>query len=251
MKNPFVALISTGLLTQRDICPDLSDDAIGLPMVTAQPCLGCRRCFACCPTQAISLAEDAQGVVVTLDRGRCLGCNKCVAGCPSATLAPDRSTRTAVRTRTALLLTNRPPLTTITPVEKSPFFRSLQIREVATGDNVSDLEVIAGTNAIFDIARFGASYVASPRFADALLVTGPVGRAMQEPLLRCYDAMAEPRLVIAVGVDAISGGMHRGGYAEANGVTDLLPIAGFVPGDPPHPWSIIHGILLVMGRMER
>jgi Ni,Fe-hydrogenase III small subunit len=89
--------------------------------------------------------------------------------------------------------------------------------------------------------------VASPRFADALLVTGPVGRAMQEPLRRCYEAMAEPRLVIAVGTCAVSGGVHRGGYAEANGVEPVLPVAAYVPGCPPHPWSIIHGILLAMG----
>lgn len=119
---------------------------------------------------------------------------------------------------------------------------------VSTGDSASDLEVLATTNAIFDVGRLGVHFVASPRFADALLVTGPVGKAMREPLMRCYDAMAEPRLVIAVGTSAISGGLHRGGYAGANGVTDLLPVAAFVPGDPPHPWSIIHGILLSMGR---
>jgi Ni,Fe-hydrogenase III small subunit len=100
---------------------------------------------------------------------------------------------------------------------------------------------------VFDVGRFGVSFVASPRYADALLVTGPVGRAMREPLLRCYDAMAEPRLVIAVGASAISGGLHRGGYAEANGVAGVLPITAFVPGDPPSPWSIIHGILFAMG----
>jgi Ni,Fe-hydrogenase III small subunit/ferredoxin len=248
MINPFIALISTGLLTQREICPQLSDDATGLPTVTMQPCIGCRRCISCCPTRAISLEKDAQGVIVTLDRGRCLGCNKCVAGCPSATLAPDRSTRTAVRTRAELRLSNRPSSLPPAPTSSNPFKRSLQIREVSTGDSVSDLEVIASTNPVFDVARFGVSFVASPRFADALLVTGPVGRAMQEPLLRCYNAMAEPRLVIAVGASAISGGIHQGGYAEANGVTDLLPVASFVPGDPPHPWSIIHGILLLMGR---
>jgi Ni,Fe-hydrogenase III small subunit len=133
------------------------------------------------------------------------------------------------------------------PASTHPFQRSLSIREVATGDNAADLEVIAGTNAIFDVARFGVHFVASPRYADALLVTGPVGRAMRAPLLRCYEAMAEPRLVIAVGTCAISGGLFAGDYAEANGVSDLLPVTAFVPGDPPHPWSIIHGILLTMG----
>ena len=107
------------------------------------------------------------------------------------------------------------------------------------------------TNAQFDVARFGVHFVASPRHADALLVTGPVGRGMREALLRCYEAMAEPRLVVAVGADAISGGLFRHGYTEANGVPDHLPIAAYVPGDPPHPWSIIHGLLLAMGRGGR
>jgi Ni,Fe-hydrogenase III small subunit len=108
--------------------------------------------------------------------------------------------------------------------------------------------VAATTNPIFDVARFGVHFVASPRFADALIVTGPVGRAMQEPLRRCYHAMAEPRRVIAAGSCAISGGVHRGGYAGANGVEEILPVDVYVPGCPPHPWSIIHGILLAMGR---
>jgi Ni,Fe-hydrogenase III small subunit len=132
---------------------------------------------------------------------------------------------------------------------KLPFRRSLHIREVSTGDSASDLEVIATTNAVFDIARFGIHFVASPRFADALLVTGPVGRAMREPLLRCYEAMAEPRIVIAVGTSAISGGLYSGGYAESTGISGLLPVTTYIPGDPPHPWSIIHGILMAMGRL--
>jgi formate hydrogenlyase subunit 7 len=129
-----------------------------------------------------------------------------------------------------------------------PFRRSLHIREVSTGCNATDLEVVAVNNPIFDAARFGVHFVASPRFADALLVTGPVGRAMQEPLRRCFDAMAEPRFIIAVGTCAISGGVHRDGYANANGVPEDLPVAAYVPGCPPHPWSIIHGILIAMGR---
>src|SRR5204863_6272644 len=173
----------------------------------------------------------------------------CVAACPTGTLTADRSTATATRSRDELVLTNRagPAEPLPTPPRNVPFLRSLHIREVSTGCNATDLEVQATTNPIFDAARYGVHFVASPRFADALLVTGPVGRAMQEPLRRCYEAMAEPRLVLAVGTCAISGGLHRDGYAEANGVARLLPIAAYVPGCPPHPWSIIHGILLAMG----
>jgi Ni,Fe-hydrogenase III small subunit len=134
------------------------------------------------------------------------------------------------------------------PAPSAAFHRSLHIREVSTGCNATDLEVVATNNPVFDVARFGVHFVASPRFADALLVTGPVGRGMQEPLRRCFEAMAEPRIVIAVGTCAVSGGVHRGGYADANGVTEILPVSAYVPGCPPHPWSIIHGILVAMGR---
>lgn len=246
MRNPFLAVLTTGILTQPALFPELPAEASGLPAVTDAACDGCGRCAAGCPLGAITLGADDRGPTVALDRGRCVGCQQCMAVCSAAVIVPDRATRTAVRTRAELVRTNRPsPVPPSAP--STPFRRSLHVREVSTGDNASDLEVLAGTNAVFDVARFGVHYVASPRFADALLVTGPVARGMREALLRCYRAMAEPRLVITVGTSAISGGLFAGGYAEANGVTDLLPIAAFVPGDPPHPWSIIHGMLLAMG----
>jgi len=248
MRNPLLAILTTGLQTQRQLFPDLPAEADGLPTVTGAACSGCGQCAQVCPTQAIVLGQDVQGTVVQLDRGRCLGCRECIDCCPTQTLLEDRSTRTAVRTRQECIVGNRSMPFVAAAAVPSIFRRSLHIREVSTGDNAADLEVIAGTNAIFDIARFGVHFVASPRFADALLVTGPVGRGMRDALRRCYDAMAEPRLVIAVGAAAISGGIHRGEYAEANGITDL-PVAAYIPGDPPHPWSIIYGILIAMGRV--
>ena len=248
MGNPLFTILKTGIITQRGLFPPLSDDAIGLPAVTASSCAGkeCGRCVAACPTKAISVIDNS----VTLDRGRCIGCNACVRTCHSGTIARDPSTKTAAATREDLVLSGQSTMNAAPGQAKLPFRRSLHIREVSTGDSACDLEVIAGTNAVFDIARFGIHFVASPRFADALLVTGPVGRAMREPLLRCYEAMAEPRIVIAAGTSAISGGLHSGGYAEANGVLNLLPVTACIPGDPPHPWSIIHGILLAMGRLQ-
>ena len=249
MPSPLLAILRTGIITHRGLCPDLPKEATGLPTVTDAPCTNCAECANACPTQAIALARDETGTAVTLDRGLCVGCNLCVETCSTGTIVADRSTRTATRRREDLVLSNRVAAPRA-PVSATPkaFKRSLAIRMVSTGDSATDLEILATTNAVFDVGRLGAHFVASPRFADALLVTGPVGKAMREPLLRCYDAMAEPRVVIAVGTSAISGGLYRGGYAEANGVSDLLPVASFVPGDPPHPWSILHGILQAMGR---
>lgn len=129
---------------------------------------------------------------------------------------------------------------------RTPFARSIACRVVSTGCSACDLELSAASNSIFDMERFGIHVVASPRFADVLLVTGPVPKAMHEALKSCYEAMAEPKKVIAVGTCAISGGLHRGGYAQANGIADLLPVDVYIPGCPPHPWSIIDGIRKVM-----
>ena len=105
MRNPLLAILRTGTATQREPFPDLPEAAAGLPTVTEAPCSGveCRRCVEVCPTEAIQVTEDAAGGVVTLDRGRCIGCAGCVDACPSGTLAADRSTRTAVRTREELV----------------------------------------------------------------------------------------------------------------------------------------------------
>jgi len=249
-RNPLLAVLRTGVATQRGICPDLPDAALGLPKITDSPCEGsrCGRCVGACPARAIMVTDDESGGAVALDRGRCIACNACLEACPSGTLLSDRSTRTATLTRDGLVLTNRPGPDAEAAVSPRPFLRSLHIREVSTGSSADDQEVTTSTNPVYDVARFGVHFVASPHCADALLVTGPVGRAMREPLRRCFDAMAEPRIVIAVGTCAISGGLHGDGYAGANGVDDSYPIAAYVPGSPPHPWSIIHGILLAMGR---
>jgi Ni,Fe-hydrogenase III small subunit len=128
--------------------------------------------------------------------------------------------------------------------------RSLAIREVDAGScNGCELEIVALNNPIYDLERFGIQFVASPRHADMLLVTGPVTRNMELALLKTYRAMPEPRLVVAVGACGISGGIFGKNYASLGGVDNVVPVDVYIPGCPPRPQALLHGILLGVGRL--
>ncbi len=254
-------LIGNGVVTSRDICPPLEGGVRGLPALTDSSCAGsgCSACADVCPTSAIKVLSVDEAGSITLDLGMCIGCGLCVDICPSGTIVNDLSTKIATTSREALILSNEAQLvSTISGGDAQQhkirpdrlFGKSVAARVVSTGCSGCDLELGAAGNPIFDIERFGVHIVASPRFADVLLVTGPVARGMQDALKSCYEAMSDPRKIIAIGTCAISGGVHRGGYAEGNGVTDLIVTSVFIPGCPPHPWSIVHGVLVAMGRAE-
>ncbi len=261
-------LLQQGVATAKDICPDLAEGVRGLPMLTDTPCQsGCSACVEVCPTDAISVFKIDDKNNVRLDLGSCIGCGYCVDVCPTGTIQNNPTTRVAVRTREELILTTAgasaepankeivlqgrasSTIPKADSLDKAHWFgRSVAARVVSTGCSACDMELGAAGNAIFDIERFGVHIVASPRFADALIITGPVSKGMQEALVSCYGAMSSPRVVVALGTCAISGGVHKGGYAEANGVENILPVNIYIPGCPPHPWSIIHGMLLAMGK---
>lgn len=243
-------LLNNGVVTNRDYCPDLDESVIGLPKLASDNCVGteCSKCSDVCPTEAISISDDSVKANLKLDLGKCIGCAMCVRVCPEKTISNNTTTKTATESRQSLVLSTAELDSHTEKPEtfRTPFARSIACRVVSTGCSACDLELSAASNSIFDMERFGIHVVASPRFADVLLVTGPVPKAMHEALKSCYEAMAGPKKVIAVGTCAISGGMHGGGYAEANGIGDLLPVDVFIPGCPPHPWSIIDGIRKVM-----
>lgn len=250
-------LLKQGTATQAKMFPQLDDACLGLPRIDPeQSCQGaqCNECASICPTNAIKVIDDSKdSTKVTLDLGACIGCGLCISSCPTNLFVRDLRTTTASKNISSLIISNSGKNNTVytepdVTQQIFPFRRSLAVRVVSTGCSACDLEVSAAGNPIFDLERFGIHIVASPRAADALLVTGPVGSAMQAALRRTYDAMAEPRLVIAAGTCAISGGIHSHGYAEANGVGAILPVDVSIPGCPPHPWSIIHGLMLAMGR---
>ncbi|MBP7863333.1 NADH-quinone oxidoreductase subunit NuoB [bacterium] len=243
-------LLDTGCKSQRTIINDLPNYALGLPAFALdKECTnGCKACVETCPTSAIE-AVEADFSNIQLDLGACIGCNLCVETCPSGMLKSSLTTATSTDNRNDLVLgkSGSPNVDLgLNQKKKGIFKQSLAIRVVSTGCSACDLEIGAAFNPIFDASRFGLSLVASPRAADALLVTGPCPKGMHEPLRRTYEAMSEPKLVIACGSCAISGGIHKHGYAEANGLDSILPVDVYIPGCPPHPWSIIHGLQKAM-----
>ena len=130
--------------------------------------------------------------------------------------------------------------------------RSLSIREVDAGScNGCELEIIALNNPVYDIERFGIHFVASPRHADMLLVTGPVTRNMELALRKAYEAAPDPKVVVAVGACGISGGIFGVNYATRGGVDQVIPVDVYVPGCPPRPEAILYGILLAVDRISR
>lgn len=134
---------------------------------------------------------------------------------------------------------------------KEAFGRSLAVREVDAGScNGCEVEVNALTNAVHDIERFGLHIVASPRHADVLLVTGPVTRNMEHALLQTYKTKPDPKLVMAMGACACSGGVFKDCYATHNGVDQVLSVDVHIPGCPPRPQSIIYGFLVAVDRPQ-
>ena len=125
--------------------------------------------------------------------------------------------------------------------------RSLSIRQVDAGScNGCELEIHALSNAFYDLERFGLRFVASPRHADVLMVTGPVTKNMREALLRTYNATPDPKWVVAVGACAVDGGLFAGSYAVAGGVKDVLPVDLTITGCPPNPLALLAGLLALL-----
>ncbi len=135
---------------------------------------------------------------------------------------------------------------------ESVFGRSFRIRQVDAGScNACEWECTALTNPVYDIQRFGVDFVASPRHADALLVTGPVSRQMELALTKTYLATPEPRLVIACGDCAVDGGVYKGSYAVTDGVANVVPVDCYIPGCPPSPMALISGIMQLLEKLTR
>ncbi|MGA9333019.1 MAG: 4Fe-4S binding protein [Rudaea sp.] len=225
----------------------------GMPRITGERCVvDCRACAEVCPTRAIGL--DAAGNLQTLDYGRCIACQLCVQACPSGRLQASNDWACGVRDRGELHwsdATTSPAAEQLRKHIERSFKCSLHIRHVDAGScNGCESELQALNNPYYNLHRLGIFFTASPRFADLLLVTGPVTHAMREPLLATYEAMAEPRLVMATGTCAVSGGIAAGGYACGSGLDGVLPVDLWLPGCPPNPAAIIEGLLVLLDRAK-
>jgi Ni,Fe-hydrogenase III small subunit/formate hydrogenlyase subunit 6/NADH:ubiquinone oxidoreductase subunit I len=233
--------------------PALPDRHGGALRVEAAKCAdGCSACAAVCPTEAITRPP---GRAVALDLGRCLFCAACVEACPTGAITHTGDHRLAARRRDDLVLgePGQEEVRLATALDerlRRLFGRSLRLRQVSAG-GCNGCE--ADTNVLqtigWDLGRFGIQFVASPRHADGLLITGPVTHNMRAALETTYAATPPPKIVIAVGACAIAGGPFIGLPQVGNGAESVVPVDLFIAGCPPHPLTILDGLLRVLGRL--
>lgn len=234
--------------------PPLPDRHGGALKVDTARCVDdCAACVAVCPTEAIARPP---GSPVALDLGRCVFCADCVAICPGHAIAQTGDHRMAARRREDLVL-GAPGCDEVRLARALDekllrlFGRSLRLRQVSAGGCgacEADTNVLGTIG--WDLGRFGIQFVASPRHADGLLVTGCVSRNMELALRKTWDAVPEPKIVIAVGACAIAGGPFVGHPEVLDGAASVLPVDLFIPGCPPHPLTILDGLLRLLDRLE-
>jgi Ni,Fe-hydrogenase III small subunit/NAD-dependent dihydropyrimidine dehydrogenase PreA subunit len=221
----------------------------GRPVVDEGKCTsGCAACAEACPTDAIATLP------LRLDLGKCVFCTACTDACTDGAIRFTNDPRLASRTRTELVLDgddDEAKLATALDAELRRLFgRSLKLRQVSAGGcNGCEAELVAMGNVVFDASRFGIQFVASPRHADGIVVTGPVTKNMELALRETYDAVPAPKLVIAIGACAISGGPFAGSDAQHGGVPADIPVDLYIAGCPPHPITVLDGLLRLLGRL--
>jgi len=232
--------------------PELPDRYRGRPVLAPDAnAADAARAAAVCPTGAFCSGSGADAKP-SLDLGRCLFCGKCATTAPK-TVSFSREFRMAATRREDLNLGGGSEVKLAAALNREAqrlFGRSLNLRQVsAAGCAACEADVNVLNTVVFDLGRFGVQFVASPRHADGILVTGAVSENMREGLLGTWDAVPSPKFVIAVGACAIAGGPYIGHPEIHNGVSGLIPVDLYIPGCPPHPLTILDGLLRFLGRI--
>jgi Ni,Fe-hydrogenase III small subunit/ferredoxin len=234
--------------------PALPDRHGGALKVDAAKCVdGCRACVPVCPTRAITRDPDKP---VALDLGRCIFCAACVEVCPQGAITQTGDHRMAVRRREDLVLgaPGGEQLRLAAAFDEKLrrlFGRSLRLRQVSAGGcGACEADVNVLGTIVWDLSRFGIQFVASPRHADGLLITGPVTKGMELALQKTWAAVPDPKIVIATGACAIAGGPFVDLPHVKNGAASVVPVDLYIPGCPPHPLTILDGLLRLLGRLE-
>ncbi len=205
----------------------------------------------CCPTGAITVNPGGD---IRLDRGRCIHCGECVHAAPERFMFSERY-ETATRTREHLVVgaaedTDPQPARRALAAQARALGRSIHVRHIDTGsDGSEEWEIQALWNPYYDIQRLGFFLTAAPRHADILLATGVITDPMRAPLERTWAIMPEPKALIAVGTDACSGGLAAATSTSSGGIDSVLPVDVYIPGSPPSPIALLHGLLLAVGRL--
>jgi Ni,Fe-hydrogenase III small subunit/Pyruvate/2-oxoacid:ferredoxin oxidoreductase delta subunit len=230
--------------------PVMPDRFKGLPECSFSKCgKNCDLCVSACPVQAIEKTDSG----TKFDLGKCVFCGACVDACPDKLIQFTQNHSLCARRREDLILTGNGSLPACVPLEAKRlklFKRSLKLRQVSAGGcNACEADTNVLNTLFFDLARFGIQFVASPRHADGLLVTGPVTKNMELALKKTWEATPSPKVVIAVGACAISGGMFAKHGETCRGVDEILPVDLYIPGCPPHPYTILDGLLKLIGRI--
>jgi len=212
-----------------------------------------------CPTHAITYHNENNNLKIHLDNGKCILCGNCQAKSPELVKITNKFDL-AKKRRNDLIET----FSMSVPFEKTydelgqelknkiakTFGRSLAIREIDAGScNGCEIEINALNNPIYDIERYGITFVASPRHADVLLVTGPASKNMERALKIAYDSTPNPKIVIAVGACACSGGIFGNNYATTGGIDNIVPVNVYIPGCPPRPQALLYGILMAINKI--
>ncbi len=210
----------------------------------------CRACTDACPYGAIT--RDPR---LRLDMGKCLFCPECTRACPHGAIAFGNDARLSANRRDELVIDGEEERRMAAAMGRellSLFGRSIKFREVSAGGcNACEADTNVLSTVGWDLGRFGIQFVAGPRHADGLWITGPVSQNMKEAVLKTWEAIPAPKIVVACGACAIAGGPFAGSTEACGGIEGILPVDLYIPGCPPHPLTILDGLLRLLGKIRK